>query len=228
MKVFLGILRNDVLQMDAGLSDVDPRKLAAGGLDEVVFVGELLCWLAKQRGLLPPETVETLQDVEDSSVLPKLRTRARSLSTRSTVTNSAHTNLSIQSTNHNSDTTIVTDSDSSGGSPVAFTSPSRQPRCIHELEESSLIPADDAFDSEQDAGLNGPSESFCNCFTKSSTSATSHMSIRYTGLIDTVDDSLELELFESTRGRNRFSDFEARSRSHSLDTTLNLVSNSNL
>ena len=213
------------MQMDAGLSDVDPRKLAAGGLDEVVFVGELLCWLAKQRGLLPPETVETLQDVEDSSVLPKLRTRARSLSTRSTVTNSVHTNLSIQSTNHNSDTTIVTDSDSS---PVAFTSPSRQPRCIHELEESSLIPADDAFDSEQDAGLNGPSESFCNCFTKSSTSATSHMSIRYTGLIDTVDDSLELELFESTRGRNRLSDFEARSRSHSLDTTLNLVSNSNL
>jgi hypothetical protein len=42
MKVFLGILGNDVLQMDAGLSDVDPRKLAAGGLDEVAFLGELL------------------------------------------------------------------------------------------------------------------------------------------------------------------------------------------
>src|ERR1700722_11135666 len=45
MKVFLGVMEHDVLQMDVGLSEVDPRKLAMGGWDEVVFVGELLCWL---------------------------------------------------------------------------------------------------------------------------------------------------------------------------------------
>lgn len=53
MKVFLGVLESDVIQEAVGLSDVDPRKLAVGEWDEVVFVGELLCWLGKKSGLLP-------------------------------------------------------------------------------------------------------------------------------------------------------------------------------
>ncbi|KAK7677723.1 hypothetical protein QCA50_019275 [Cerrena zonata] len=53
MKIFLGVLESDVIQEAVGLSDVDPRKLAVGEWDEVVFVGELLCWLGKKSGLLP-------------------------------------------------------------------------------------------------------------------------------------------------------------------------------
>ena len=45
MKIFLGVLESDVLGEDVGLSAVDPRRLAAGEWDEVVFVGEVLCWL---------------------------------------------------------------------------------------------------------------------------------------------------------------------------------------
>jgi hypothetical protein len=227
MKMFLGVLENDVLRMDVGLSEVDPRKLAAGEWDEVVFVGELLCWLGKQRGLLPPETVETLRDVEDSSLVPRLRkghTRAQSPSTRSTVTNttatnSANTDLSMQSVNNNSDTTIMTDSGSSRGSPsVALGSPLRQPRCIHELDEPSLIVTDGTLDPDQDASLTGPSESFCDCFAEKLAPPPQHTSIRHTGWIDKVDERIELELFEAskvTRDRSRSSGIDSHSGSHS-------------
>ncbi|THH28225.1 hypothetical protein EUX98_g5972 [Antrodiella citrinella] len=58
MKIFLGVLESDVLGEDVGLSDVDPRKLAEGEWDEVVFVGELLCWLGKKHEIIPvvPDT----------------------------------------------------------------------------------------------------------------------------------------------------------------------------
>lgn len=46
MKLFLGVLEHDVLGMDAGLSDVDPRRLARGEWEEVVYVAEVLCWIA--------------------------------------------------------------------------------------------------------------------------------------------------------------------------------------
>jgi hypothetical protein len=229
MKMFLGVLENDVLRMDVGLSEVDPRKLAAGEWDEVVFVGELLCWLGKQRGLLPPETVETLRDVEDSSLVPRLRkghTRAQSPSTRSTVTNttatnSANTDLSMQleSVNNNSDTTIMTDSGSSHGSPsVALGSPLRQPRCIHELDEPSLIVTDGTLDPDQDVSLTGPNESFCDCFAEKLAPPPQHTSIRHTGWIDKVDERIELELFEAskvTRDRSRSSGIDSHSGSHS-------------
>jgi hypothetical protein len=52
VKIFLGVLETDILQRDLGLSNVDPRRLAEGEWDEVVFVGELLCWVARRIGLL--------------------------------------------------------------------------------------------------------------------------------------------------------------------------------
>ena len=54
MKIFLGVLETDILQVDVGLSDVDPGKLASGEWDEVFFIAELLCWIGRQIGLLPP------------------------------------------------------------------------------------------------------------------------------------------------------------------------------
>jgi hypothetical protein len=223
MKMFLGVLESDVLRMDVGLSEVDPRKLAAGEWDEVVFVGELLCWLGRQRGLLPPETVETLRDVEDSSLVPRLRkghTRAQSPSTRSTATNttatnSANTDLSMQSVNNNSDTTIITDSGSSRGSPsVALGSPPRQPRCIHELDEPSLVVTNGVFDPDQYVSLTEPSQSFCDCSTQELVPQTQHTSIRHTGWIDKVDERIELELFEAsklTRDHSRSSGIDSHS-----------------
>ena len=226
MKIFLGVLENDVLQMDAGLSEVDPRKLAAGRWEEVIFVGELLCWLGKQKGLLPPETVEILRDVEDSSVIPKLHsahTRIHSPSTRSTVTSSANTDLSMQSANTNSDTTMMTGSYSSSGSPsVASTNPRHQPGCIHELEDIYLIPNDDALgpDESEDISLIGSSDS-CDCSSGTLASRSQQISIRHAGWIDAVDDSLELELFEASK-RNRSSGSRSQLRFHN-DVVSNFI-----
>lgn len=48
MKIFLGVLEHDILGMDVGLSDVDPRRLAKGEWDELVYVAEILCWIGVQ------------------------------------------------------------------------------------------------------------------------------------------------------------------------------------
>ena len=53
IKVFLGVLETDIIKMDVGLSDVDPRALARGEERETVFIGELLCWLGQKTGVLP-------------------------------------------------------------------------------------------------------------------------------------------------------------------------------
>ncbi|KIJ64668.1 hypothetical protein HYDPIDRAFT_40400 [Hydnomerulius pinastri MD-312] len=39
---------------EIGLGEVDPERLADGGWEETIFVGELMCWLARRRGILPP------------------------------------------------------------------------------------------------------------------------------------------------------------------------------
>ncbi|KAF8637016.1 hypothetical protein AX17_003101 [Amanita inopinata Kibby_2008] len=52
MKIFLGILELDVLGIDAGLSDIDPRRLARGEWDEVLYVAEILCWIGRQVDLV--------------------------------------------------------------------------------------------------------------------------------------------------------------------------------
>lgn len=54
IKIFLGFFEHDVLRQDVGLSEVDPRKLALGRIEEVEFIGNLLLWLARDRGLFDP------------------------------------------------------------------------------------------------------------------------------------------------------------------------------
>ncbi|KAH7885545.1 hypothetical protein F5I97DRAFT_1810344 [Phlebopus sp. FC_14] len=60
MLVLLGVLECDVLRDgwadNIGLGGVDPEKLADGGWDETVFVGELMCWLARRKGILPRQS----------------------------------------------------------------------------------------------------------------------------------------------------------------------------
>ena len=48
MKVFLGVLEDDVLGVEVGLDELDPRRLADGEEEEVVYVGEVLCWLGRK------------------------------------------------------------------------------------------------------------------------------------------------------------------------------------
>jgi hypothetical protein len=60
VKIFLGVLANDVLGVD--LSQVDPRKLARGEWDECVYVGGLLVHVAKKEGLMGGD--EAIVDID--------------------------------------------------------------------------------------------------------------------------------------------------------------------
>ena len=53
MKIFLGVLETDILQKDVGLSHLDPRKLADGEWEEVLYIAELLCWIGRRMGYIP-------------------------------------------------------------------------------------------------------------------------------------------------------------------------------
>jgi len=53
MKIFLGVLETDILQKDVGLSELDPRKLADGEWEEVLYIAELLCWIGRRMGYIP-------------------------------------------------------------------------------------------------------------------------------------------------------------------------------
>lgn len=130
MKIFLGVLETDIIKMDVGLGDVDPRALARGEESETVFVGELLCWLGQKSGILPlgfkegviarpteveagvPEVAEEEVDDEDEDVFGKARdntisstsshqqARVATPSTRSSLADSANTILSMVNASH--------------------------------------------------------------------------------------------------------------------------------
>lgn len=52
MQILLEYVEDHVLDHTVGLRNVDPRKLALGEGAEVAFIGEVLCWLGQQKGLL--------------------------------------------------------------------------------------------------------------------------------------------------------------------------------
>jgi len=146
MKIFLGVLESDIIKMDVGLSDVDPRNLAAGESDEVTFVGELLCWLGKQSGILPsdcqsPARVREVDDEPEdvfgkardntvSSGLSNSRSNAMSPSTRSSLTDSANTALFSHSSRDSETTPMSASLDG-----ARYTSPPTTPQPLHHDEE---------------------------------------------------------------------------------------------
>ncbi|KAI9464914.1 hypothetical protein BJY52DRAFT_1209781 [Lactarius psammicola] len=173
MKIFLGVLETDVLNEDVGLSDIDPRRLAAGEWEEVVFIAELLCWLGKQMGLLPTKNASSTRPpgrplstegeitgsiLETSHMAPH--------SARSTATNSIVSGFSFDKEYEESDTTVQ-----SASSEVTEVPPPRservlpdpdhghrhrpQPQCIHEIEDPSFLAQEDEELSYAEASLIG-------------------------------------------------------------------------
>ncbi|KAH9482178.1 hypothetical protein JR316_0004273 [Psilocybe cubensis] len=63
MKIFLGFLEIDVMKMDVGLSDIDPRRLADGEEEEISFVAELLCWMGRREGLIQTPRTHKRQSI---------------------------------------------------------------------------------------------------------------------------------------------------------------------
>ena len=231
MKIFLGVLETDIIKMDVGLSDVDPRALARGEERETVFVGELLCWLGQKSGILPSgfkegtiarltkEEVEVAgaaaeeggedNDDDDEDVFGKARdntisstashhrVRAVTPSTRSSLTDSAHTTLSMVNASHpETDTSVMTmsfDDDSTITTPatprvftqqpgLGSTHPSPQVIYPAEIPNTHVGSGDDI--------------SYCDCSLKQD------IHIQRTGWIQTVSHEDEVRNFLARHSGN--------------------------
>ncbi|GAW07386.1 protein [Lentinula edodes] len=177
MKIFLGVIETDVLKKDVGLNRIDPRKLANGDWDEVVFVGEILCWIGRESGITNAHddreepawrlTPSTAPDISDNS------TSHRSTSSVPT----ADTSHSLHDLDHLRSFRSLSVPSSPRLSPLVLPRPIR-PHCIHEVP--SFYALDDVA-------------------TTTSGSEPSSSSVRYTGHIQPVDEELELSYFENSR-----------------------------
>ena len=220
MKIFLGVLETDVVNEDIGLSDIDPRRLAAGEWEEVVFIAKLLCWLGKQTGLLPPKhnssaRLPGLSSAADGS--SEIRESITSPSTRSTATNSVNSTLSFDKEYQESDTTLqsmhsdATEIRPLGDERLSNRIPGHLPRCIHEIEDPSFLAQTDEEDllrAEHDSlshETGDMADAYCDCsreegphtpfYSKDRSSSV----VRYGGYIQEVDAGLELRTFEARK-----------------------------
>ncbi|KAI0270038.1 hypothetical protein BC834DRAFT_967740 [Gloeopeniophorella convolvens] len=239
MKVFLGVLETDVINEDVGLSDIDPRRLAAGEWEEVVFVAKLLCWLGKQMGILASKSTSSVRlserppssiSVRDSHIpLSAETSRVPSPSTRSTATNSIHSGFSFDGEYQDSETTVhsaigdvLPETPRYRGEHLrAEGEDKRHPRCIHELEDPSFLAQEDEQEllhAEQESLSVANDDTFDTYNGRSHHDATStsfastnrsSSTVRYDGYIREVDADLELRTFEASR---------AVRKSHGLST----------
>ncbi|KAF9783328.1 hypothetical protein BJ322DRAFT_146495 [Thelephora terrestris] len=223
MKIFLGVLEADIIKMDVGLSDVDPRALARGEEHETVFVGELLCWLGEKSGVLPlgfkegaavrlnteVEAVPRTEDEdEDEDVFGKARdntisstgshrpVRVATPSTRSSLADSVHSTLSMVNAGHpETDTSVMTMSfdDYRTVTPPATPRFSTQQPSPNPTHLSHL--AIHPAES-QETRASGDDVSYCDCSIKQD------IPIQHTGWIRTVDHEEEVRTFLENHSAN--------------------------
>lgn len=238
MKVFLGVLECDVLPADEdiGLADLDPRRLADGCWEETVFVGELLCWLGRKRGIIEALVgddsegevdltasmllhPESSYNVEMSHITDVPRhPRVASPSTRSTATMSAQTDLSMHNAPHTESDTSMADSELSDRTETQpLHDMYHQPHCIHELEDPSYILEHDAsYTSNIEDSMEGLDP---ECSTQSTSSdeqppTPTPQPIRLKGWIGAVDSGLEMKAFAANKC-NASTPVKAKSRRRS-------------
>jgi hypothetical protein len=230
MKIFLGVLETDVLNEDIGLSDIDPRRLAAGEWEEVVFIAKLLCWLGKQTGLLPfninsssriPKTpLSTANGSTGRSILEA--PRIASPSTRSTATNTATSAFSFDREYQESETTIqsvnslATETRRPRNEHTSSQVEHRhRPQCIHEIEDPSFLAQEGEEELKELLRTEHESltrdndhtvDAYCDCHQDESSSKNSYLkdcAVRYDGYIQQVDADLELRTFEARKAAKR-------------------------
>ncbi|KAJ3777704.1 hypothetical protein FB446DRAFT_109698 [Lentinula raphanica] len=196
MQIFLGVLEIDILQRDVGLNKIDPRKLANGDWDEVVYVGEILCWTGREFGI-----TDHSNHGEEPRTWRLTPTSAPDLPNTST----SHYSSSLPTPDtsrslHEFDylTTFQPASSSSQLSPLSFPL-ARRPRCIHEL------PTPYARSTQDTSAVVGSETS----------------SVRYSGFIEPVDEELELSYFERSRD-SRLADREDMEADIDQDVDQNL------
>ncbi|TRM60560.1 hypothetical protein BD626DRAFT_504477 [Schizophyllum amplum] len=204
MKIFLGVLESDVLKTDVGFSNVDPRRLARGEWDEVVYVGELLCSIGELVGLLP-------QQAKSATAGPVPLTAARA-----GVRRTGSSTLSGPSAHRSSaaDRSAASDpgpqqsfSYAADGSTESIARRTRL--CIHESDTPKLLSSRRHF---YDAVTSPTGFTYCNCaaakirhlspsksVAASPTRTANTSPVRRNGYIASVDEDEELHSFDTAR-----------------------------
>lgn len=207
MKIFLGVLENDVLGQDVGLSDVDPRRLARGEWDECIFVGELLCWLGRTMGMLPYTNTHSVE------ALPAKFAR-RSGTVSSSTHSTGPSNLSLAHPDPTeSDTTVESIAFEPVGESTFIHRPSAptptaaqrdappcRPWCIHDIEEPSLIFTPVAESSVVN-GSDASDVEYCDCPSEMHVRPAKRRvpPVRYDGYIERVDNESEVRSFDRSQ-----------------------------
>ena len=106
MKIFLGILEADVLSklsshsggengnavmegLHSKVTEIDPRRLAAGEIDEILCIAEVLCWLGRRFKYINDEgdgLEDEADDLEEGAQVEDVRNQSHLLEERSRVT----------------------------------------------------------------------------------------------------------------------------------------------
>lgn len=228
MKVFLGVLEDDVLGVDVGLEELDPRRLADGEEEEVVYVGEVLCWLGKKMHYITKEGLPArTTSLHRRDLLPLAGPERPS--SPSTLSTSLKSSLSLHDSVAESQTTIAQDS-FDDGTPIndeyerasipsyhhtddmtdSFDYTASQSR-IYDVEDfpaspqkrrAERLPTSDfepTFEEDEPLASESEGESFCDCPQDLSMCSTVHPSIRTDGYISKVHVDSEIRSFEAWR-----------------------------
>ena len=209
MKVFLGVLESDIVKMDVGLSTIDPRRLANGEWEEVVFVGEVLCWVGMQLGLISEShddddddqlqyVVENHGDMAVDRPYSPSTSSAMSVATKKTT---SFSNFSLHRHTESNTSMSFSDTPLDSSTPVqaprklpslvASPQPSPSARCIHEVPSPSIVLTPDIDNTFPEL-----TSSYYIC---SETQLPQNTTVRDTGYIEPVDEELELRSFESNQ-----------------------------
>ncbi|KAF8134743.1 hypothetical protein K438DRAFT_796303 [Mycena galopus ATCC 62051] len=178
IKIFLGVMQNDILQQDLGIGSVDPRRLAGGADEETLYVARLLCWYGRRIGLISrsdPGAVPQKHTSRNGSGSPSILTTATRLTTTagSPVRPESATSLSNASSFDEMPPSLTQD--------VVVGA-----RCIHEVPSPSLVLSPGSNLDDLDAYLFAPQHT---------------SSVRHDGYISLMDEAAEIAAFEARRGR---------------------------
>ena len=222
MKIFLGVLETDFLKMDVGISDLDPRRLADGEWEEVLYIAELLCWVGRRAGLVSASDDD--MDVKTPSQPPKQRLSPKSQldldhQTGSTVTGIERLSertfspfLNEKGGDSMTSVNIFEDRDEVSLSDTvsavhSFHHPFANPRCIHEVPSPSLLfsinpqlpPSDRTPSPDHNCDRHPSIANSLPIEQHDHPSTQSYRLIRTTGFIKPVDEEAELASFERSR-----------------------------
>lgn len=195
MKILLGVLEDDILEKDIGLSEIDPKRLAAGELDELIFVGQVLCQLGYEKLTLPrPSDNEDRNKAEEEA-----RAAIRPLSRANTSSNT------VDSSYEESETAPTSISNGSV-TPTAHQpspSPPSTPKCTHQLEFPEFFfnggIRDDSGENKKEVTQSLFSYSLESHSISGATQ--SGAGVRHEGLLKRVSELEEIREFESRQGR---------------------------